>query len=117
MDISGLCIEAPFLSVDGQVILGKDGPQGSFSHVTRKEPLYLGKHSQVQISASSRIIGGTVAEQCMLPFYTESKKVLSKFIRDFKPVWQPYDLEAADWEDVMEMVKIRENSLLNNLDE
>lgn len=117
MEVSGLCIESPFMSIDGKILLGGVGPRGTFSHVTRKEPLYLGKYTQVHASPSSMVIGGTIGEQCMLPLYIESQKVLSKFIRDFKAVWQPYDVEAADWEDIMEVVKNREKRLVDNLDE
>ena len=119
-EISDFKIETPYLSLDGRHIFNPPHLAGHGSWIPQsRSELFINSANPLSSSVTSQtsVLAGTTAEASLLPYFEQSEKLLKRFLRDCKAVWQPYLLEQGDWEEMVDFLKIRVADIRGNLEE
>ena len=119
-EIRDFNIENPYLSLDGRPVFNPPhlGSHGSWLPQPRSE-YFINNANPLSstVSAHTSVLAGTTAETSLLPYFEQSEKLLRRFLRDFKAVWQPFMLEQGDWEEMVDFLKHRVADICGNLEE
>ena len=117
----GLSVEMPFLSINGRSVFSPDhaAKEGSLAYHARNDSIYINNANPIRKSlyADSSIVAGTLAEPSLIPRMEGAINVMHRFIKEFKPVWEQFDVEQADLYEMNEVIRVRIGDMCDQLQE
>ena len=114
-------VESPYLSVDGHSLFSPTYPSGhgTIDPKSRENPFKKNYANPLPITVKSDVIAGTYAPLSLLPVLEAGVSVLTRFAREFRAVYEPYNdrIEKDDLAETIEGVRAMVNDLRGQIEE
>lgn len=116
-----LSLELPYLSINDHSLFTHDqaARSGSLVNQKREGKVYINNANPIceSLNTNSTIVAGTLSELSLLPRMEKATHVMNRFVKDYKPVWEQFDVEQADLYEMTEVVRTRIGEMRDQLEE